>query len=45
MLQEVDFILVGGGTADCVLAGRLTEDPGFSLCVLEAGKPDNDWRI
>lgn len=45
MLQEVDFIVVGGGTAGCVLAGRLTEDPGLSLCVLEAGKPDNNWRI
>lgn len=44
-MQEADFVVVGGGTAGCALAGRLTDDPGVSVCLIEAGKPDNDWRI
>jgi choline dehydrogenase-like flavoprotein len=44
-MQEADFVVVGGGTAGCVLAGRLTEDPDASVCLLEAGKRDNSWHI
>lgn len=37
MSKTFDYIIVGGGSGGCVVAGRLTEDPAISVCVLEAG--------
>jgi choline dehydrogenase len=34
-----DVLLLGGGTAGCALAGRLSEDPDLAVCLVEAG-PD-----
>ena len=40
-----DYVIVGAGSAGCVLAGRLSEDPAVSVAVLEAGPPDSSVLI
>lgn len=37
-----DYLVIGGGTAGCILAARLSEDPGVRVTLLEAGPRDHD---
>jgi choline oxidase len=44
--SEFDYVVVGGGTAGCITAARLAEDPAVTVALLEAGPPDQgDIRV
>src|SRR5437764_3674837 len=44
-MGQYDYVIVGAGSAGCVLAARLTEDPDISVCVIEAGPADTAENI
>jgi choline dehydrogenase len=44
-MSSYDYVIVGAGSAGCVLAARLTEDPATSVALIEAGGPDTAEEI
>ena len=44
-MDTFDYVIVGAGSAGCVIASRLSEDPNVKICVLEAGPPDRNIFI
>ncbi len=43
--MEFDYVVVGAGSAGCVLAARLSEDPGVTVCLVESGGTDKSVLI
>ena len=44
-MKQYDYVIVGAGSAGCVLANRLSENPKISIAVIEAGPSSNSWKV
>ncbi|MDC0226599.1 choline dehydrogenase [Alphaproteobacteria bacterium] len=45
MTKQFDYIIIGAGSAGCVLANRLSKDRKTTICVLESGPKSNTWKV
>ena len=44
-MDEFDYLVIGGGSSGCVVASRLSENPGTNVALLEAGGLGDSWVI
>ena len=44
-MEEFDYLVLGGGSGGCAVAGRLSEDPNVTVAIVEAGGEGRDWLI
>jgi choline dehydrogenase len=44
-VESYDYVIVGAGSAGCTLANRLSADPSVTVCLIEAGKKDNNLMV
>ena len=45
MHKEMDYLVIGGGSAGCVMAGRLSQDPNTTVALFEAGGQGDSWVV
>ena len=45
MSKNFDYIIIGAGSAGCVLANRLSKDTKTTICILESGPKSNTWKV
>ena len=43
--MRFDYVIIGAGSAGCVLANRLTENGQNNVAIFEAGKPSDIWKV
>jgi len=43
--MNFDYLIIGAGSAGCVLANRLTENNQNNVAIFEAGKPSDIWKV
>ncbi|HLG52809.1 MAG TPA: lycopene cyclase family protein, partial [Steroidobacteraceae bacterium] len=44
-MTQFDYLVVGGGSAGCALAARLSENPALNVCLVEAGGEGRSFLI